>query len=381
MTPADAFDRVLASLHRATLDDAHWPAASALIDEAVGATGNALVVGEGTGHDVRVYVARYLYRGEERPDPVREYFGCYHPRDEGLPRLRERPHGQLVHVPDLYTEAERKTSAAYNEGLRRLGGRNGLNVRFDGPDGLRIVWASGDPVGTGGWQPAQLRLVERLLPHIRQFVVARQALAGADALGSGLADLLGNRRIGILQLDRSGRLLAANDPAQDILRRADALFDTAGALHACQPADDERLQELLARALPATGSRPPAAGSMTVRRPPGAPPLGLHVTPVDAPPSHFGARRVAALVLVLDPASRPRVDPERLSAALDLRPSEGRVAALLAEGRSVPAIAAEAGLRESYVRLLLKGIYKKLELSGQVALVRRVLAVETLPGR
>ena len=69
----------------------------------------------------------------------------------------------------------------YNEGQGRLGGQNGLNVRFDGPDGLRIVWASGGPVGTGGWQSAQLELIGRLLPHIRHFVVARQALAWADA--------------------------------------------------------------------------------------------------------------------------------------------------------------------------------------------------------
>ena len=34
MNPDDAFERILESLYRAMLDDAHWPAASALIDEA-----------------------------------------------------------------------------------------------------------------------------------------------------------------------------------------------------------------------------------------------------------------------------------------------------------------------------------------------------------
>ena len=36
-------------------------------------------------------------------------------------------------------------------------------------------------------------------------------------------------------------------------------------------------------------------------------------------------------------------------------------------------IAAAAGYRESYVRWLLKQVYRKQGLSGQVALVRRVL--------
>ena len=35
------------------LDDARWPAASALIDEACGITGNDLMVGEGPTDDVR----------------------------------------------------------------------------------------------------------------------------------------------------------------------------------------------------------------------------------------------------------------------------------------------------------------------------------------
>lgn len=379
MTPLNPFDRTLAALHRATLDDAHWPAAAAFIDEAIGAGGNALVIGEGLGDDVRVYFARYLYRGEQRPDRVRQYFDLYHPRDEGLPRLRERPHGQLVHVPDLYTEAELKTSAAYNEGLRRLGGQDGLNVRFDGPDGLRIVWASADPVGTGGWQSAQIEMVERLLPHIRQFVVVRQALAGAEALGGNLSALLDNRRIGVLHLDRRGRLVAANDPGLAVLRRGDALFDEGGTLHARQAADDARLQELLARALPGVGSAAPAGGLMTVWRPfPGAP-LGLHVSPVGDTQATHGGRRLAALVLIVDAAERPHIDPVRVATALGLTPAEGRVAALLAEGGSVRDIAAATGHRQSYVRSLLRDIYRKQGLSGQVALVRRILTLDVLP--
>ena len=36
MKPDDAFERILALLYAAALDDARWPAASALIDEACG---------------------------------------------------------------------------------------------------------------------------------------------------------------------------------------------------------------------------------------------------------------------------------------------------------------------------------------------------------
>ncbi|MYD86405.1 MAG: hypothetical protein F4137_20880 [Acidobacteria bacterium] len=56
MSDQDAFEHILSSLHDAMLDDACWPAVSALIDEACGIEGNDLLVGEGPKDDVRVLV-------------------------------------------------------------------------------------------------------------------------------------------------------------------------------------------------------------------------------------------------------------------------------------------------------------------------------------
>ena len=378
MTPHDAFERILASLHQAMLDAAHWPAASALIDEACGAGGNAIVVGERAGGESRIHFARCLYRGESRQDLAREYLDVHYPQDAGMRRLMGLPEGRLLHVPDLYTEDELKTLPAYNEGWHRLGARNGLTVHFDEPDGLHFVWALGDPEG-GVWPSAELQLVERLLPHVRQLVRMRQALAAAGAADAGLAGLLDNSRIGVLHLDRSGRLLAANDPALAILRRGDALFDTGSALHAWLESDHERLQKLVARALPSLWGDPPRGGSMTIRRAAGPVPLRLHISPLGDAQADFGARRVAALVLVVDPAAPPRIDAARVSEVLGLTGSQGRVAALLAEGNTVAEIVRLTGYRPGYVRTLLKRVYRKQQVSGQVSLVPRLLALDALP--
>ncbi|MDE0408217.1 MAG: hypothetical protein OXN81_10185 [Alphaproteobacteria bacterium] len=379
MKPDDAFERILASLYRATLDDTRWAATAALIDEACGSVGNILLVGEGSGGDDRICYARFLYRGENRQDLAREYFDIYYPHDAGMRRLMELPEGRPVHLPDLYTEDELKTSAAYNEGWRRLGGQNGLYAHFEGPDGLRIVWGVGDPVCGGGWESDRVALVERLAPHVRQFVGVRQALAAAEALGAGLTGLLNNDRIGVVQVDRGARVLAANAPALEILRRGDGLFDHDGALQASLPADQSRLQRLLARALPGLWGEPPRGGSMTVQRPSGRSRLGLHVSPVGNGVEDFGGRRVAVLVLVVDPARGWHIDPARVARLLGLTSSEGRVSALLAEGVPVREIAATTGLRETYVRWLFQQVYRKLGIKGQVALVRQILATDALP--
>ena len=376
MNPQDAFERILASLYEAALDDARWPAATALVEEAVGGFGNALIVGDGLGEDTRVYFARLLRRGDSYQDVMAEYFNAYHPHDEGMPRLRRLPHGQLVAVRDLYTEDELKTSPAYNEGMRLLGNRNGLTVRFDGPDGLRIAWGIGDPVG-GDWASARLRLLEGLLPHLHRAVLIRQALAAAEALGGGLTGLQDNARIGAVHLDRGGRVVAANAPALDILRRGDGLHDRGGVLSAWLPADHVRLQELLARALPAFGGHTPSGASMTVRRPSGGMRLGLHLCPLGDAQADFGGRRVAVLALLVDPARPPRIDPLRVAEMFGLTRPEGRATALLAEGNSVREIAALADWQEGYVRWLLSRVNKKHGLSGQVDLMRRVLAAES----
>ena len=187
--------------------------------------------------------------------------------------------------------------------------------------------------------------------------------------------------VGAGACDRGGRVLQANAPTLGILRRGDGLLNRDGALDARLPADRTRLRRLLSRALPDLLGEAPSGGSMTVQRPSGRSRLGLHVIPVGDRAADFGGRRVAALVLVVDPARRARIDAQRVAVTLGLTASEGRMAALLAEGLRVREIAAAAGWSENYVRWLVEQTYRKLGVSGQVALVRQVLAADVLPRR
>ena len=80
MSDQDAFERILASLYDAMLDDAEWPATSALIDEACGTVGN---------------------QGGGRPDRARDCHGdgahgSHHPLPpaSALPEAGGRPAGR-----------------------------------------------------------------------------------------------------------------------------------------------------------------------------------------------------------------------------------------------------------------------------------------------
>ena len=378
MSEQTVFDRILVSLHEAMLDDAHWPSTAALIDEACGATGNELVVAEGIGDDVDILLAWFYYGGQRREDLEREYFEVYHSQDERLPRLRQLPDSRVVHVTDLYTEEELRTSPTYNEMLRRAGTQNALNVRMDGPYGSRIIWAIADPIEADGWAPDQIEMVERLLPHIRQFFRIRQTLVSAEALGTSLAGLLDNTRIGVIHLDRRGRIVEANDRARGFLRQGDGLLDRDGFLRARLPATDADLQRLLAGALPTFGGGD-LSGSIAVRHSPGRLRLALHVNPVGNRQAEFSAHRVAALALIVEPGSQPRIDPDLVASILGLTPAESQVAVSLAEGRTIRDIAAATRRQESTIRWFMKQVYNKLGISRQADLVRLVLSLAEFP--
>ena len=64
MSRQDLYDKFLASLHDAMLDDAKWPEASAHVDELCESKGNILVSGEGgERNDLKVYFKQLTDQG------------------------------------------------------------------------------------------------------------------------------------------------------------------------------------------------------------------------------------------------------------------------------------------------------------------------------
>ncbi|MCY4470169.1 MAG: LuxR C-terminal-related transcriptional regulator [Thiotrichales bacterium] len=378
MNRHDQFEQVLASLHEAALDDCLWPGTSALIDEVCGATSNCLAAGDGAAQDdIEIFFTRFCYRGQRYEQLERMYFESYFALDERIPRVRQLPDRQLVHVSSLYTDEEKKTSPAYNEALLLSDGHDSLNVRLDGPHGTNVAWQIGGPVDADGWSSARVETIERLLPHLRQFVRVRQTLVDAQALGASFSALLENTRCGVIQLDLRGRIVTANDRALNFLRKRDGLYDERGRLHAACPREDVALQGLLTRAVPPFGSQG-ASGSMMVTRPVAAPRLVVHVNPVGEAWTGLRSVRAAALVLTVDPAERTRIDSDLVATVLGLTPAESGVAVMLAQGSTIRDIALTTSRSQNTIRWHVKHIFVKLNISRQLELVQLVQSIADL---
>ena len=371
--------RMLRELHAAALDDGRWLKAARLISEVVQSRGHALACVRGDSqHDADLLFVRSCFDGERRDELERAYFRDAWMIDESVPRVRYLRRGELTPVRELYTEAERESSPVYNEVRSKAATQNGLVVRLAGPAGSHMVWNLADSLAPGGWSPDQLDAVTRVLPHVRQYALTRQAVGDAVALGNTATGLLGNARCGVIQLDGSGRVVAANDVASELLRKADRLCDQGGFLKARVRADDTELQRLLARAIPRSGG-PPSTGMTTLGSWSATTKLWVQVNPTGDLRWDFRPQRVAVIVLVFDPELRLQIEPGLAAAVLGLSPAESEIAVMLAAGHGLNEIAGLTGRGKNTVRWHLHRIYRKLRISGQVELVQRVLALGSLP--
>ena len=202
--------------------------------------------------------------------------------------------------------------------------------------------------------------------------------AYGHALSSSRSALLAGSRFGVIQLNRQGRIVAANDRARRLLRRDEGLCGVDGLLRATGSRDNRELQRLLARAAPSPGG-PGSSGSMTIARSSVPTRLVVHIVPVSAHQRKPGPQQVAVVVLVADPESQPRIDVEVVRAALGLTPAESQLATMVAAGERVRDIAVRTGRSEGTVRWHLNRIFRKQGISGQAELMRRVLSLDGFP--
>jgi DNA-binding CsgD family transcriptional regulator len=227
------------------------------------------------------------------------------------------------------------------------------------------------------------RLLALLMPHLQQALRLHRRVVALKARAEAVESALDAWSAGVIVLDKTGAPLVANRSARAILDARSGLLIDSDELRTSTARETCVLRELVHNAIQTTAicctplrkasasvTKLTPGGLMLVERPAGKPALQLMVCPVGSKKTLPCVPGAAAVVLVNDPASTNPGGAEVLRLLYGLTETESRVAGLLLEGSSLPAVAEELSVSLNTIKTHAKRIYAKTGTRGQADLIR-----------
>ncbi len=278
----------------------------------------------------------------------------------------------FVTDPDIYSAAELETEPIYRDFLRPRGMGWGAGLYIPLPTGDMLAFGLERSSDKGPLESRYVEALDRLRPHIVR-AAAISARIGLDKARAG-ADMLETLGLPAAVLGAQGQLLACNRPMEGLI--PEVIRDGSTRLQIADKKADALLEAALAASSRSNGRTIAQSFPITdkERRTSGV----VHLLPARGAALDLFSRIHSVLVVM--PLSVPNAPQAKmLQVMFDFTPSEARIAAALAEGRSIDAIGEDFSIARETVRSHLRSIFAKSGVSKQSALVRLLLSI-TLPG-
>lgn len=293
--------------------------------------------------------------------------------------------GRPVTGSMLYPERQLPKTEFYADWLRPQDYFHAIGgiVLRDGP--VAMKFSSVRSRRAGDFNSEELRLYERLVPHLARAANIQRRFAFLQNLSSSSLAVLDTVPAAVMLLDASARALHANVAADAELRRADPFrLSPSGEICVCGASHSQAAVRI------AIGAALDPAKSMTKRLPTVAQVSRrngevLSVQALPLPHSQRASRgtlisqRLAACALVVHGvASRiPAVGLQLLRHVYALTPAEAQVALAIAEGDTIKRYAERRRISPNTAASQLKRVFDKTGLRRQSELVRWLLQCGT----
>lgn len=211
--------------------------------------------------------------------------------------------------------------------------------------------------------------LSEMVPHFQTMFQLRGTMIARDRHLDFFNAAMAERGVGLVVLDRSGRVQSMNEVAGSILRDSDGLVISDGTLMAAHAEDNGKLQrEIFSLLNSPILSRP--GSTVFVRRGTGGRPYRLQIMPLSLRKYYFAGDGVELAVQIFsEAAAELDVDPG-LARQFGLSPSEVRVAQHLLAGRPVKRVAQILGNSVNTIRVHRRNLYRKLGVARHYDLVR-----------
>jgi DNA-binding CsgD family transcriptional regulator len=291
----------------------------------------------------------------------------------GSENLIERGYGS---GEEVVADRDLVASEYYKYFLRPLDIRAGLgiNVGQVGDPTLAILTLNRS-TSQGPFSLAEVQLAGLLRPHLVNAYAISRRIACLQDEASSLRASFDRMPLGLLVLDRDGRIIEHNEEAARLLLAGSGIACAAGRrLHLANAASHSKYLAAMARLADAQHAPMPEAIVVARGRESGAGSLVLHLCafPASAAPILVRDGRILAFLCELNRHSEGQIAARMLQVALDLTPMEAAVVLSLRDHHDPMQVATDMGLAVSTVRSHLKHAFHKTGTTRQSELLRLV---------
>ena len=220
--------------------------------------------------------------------------------------------------------------------------------------------------GKGGWQPSSddRALLECIAPHLVQARRLHAELAQRSDNAEALLAVFDRLVLGVILLDKAGRVSYANRSAAELLGQPPGLADASALAKPRDPRTDA-LHRFIGT------ERPTSRGALVFPHPEDNRPLQTFATPLRWPEAAREAReRFVRALFIGDPSRTSGQPADILQGLYGLTQSEARLAIQLATDHSLAQAAEHLGIAVSTARSVLKTVFAKTGTNRQASLVR-----------
>ena len=368
MDAETTYEALLAKIYDAALVRDGWSVMVAAVTEALGGAGGSLLFQDRSQTTPETDITAIKGYPEHAGALYAEQFAQ---QDRRIGMILAAPPGQIMADEWHYDYATYLQTSIYNDFYRPLGLARAIGVRLFS-DGNRggVLSAFREPE-RGSYGLEDIRLMERLAPHIMRALQLKRQLDRMNMLANGLASGLDRLPQAVLLLGFDGRVLELNKAADELLAvPASPLSLKGGRLHAVRAAEDATLQRILQEVsslTPQGRCTPPEV--LSLRSHEGSVAFGLMAVPIRRADQLGLSHTQGVLVFVAGATLDGGIDPLLLTRQYGLSHAEASIAAALSAGESVNEIADRRQVSRQTVRTQVKIVLGKTGTSSQGKLI------------
>jgi DNA-binding CsgD family transcriptional regulator/PAS domain-containing protein len=361
------FDEVIISLYEAATDAALWrPALSAVA---------SLFEPYFAGHTFIWDSARSVgFSDVDRKELAaanEDYARYYNKIDPRAAMIAAGSLGRAYACHHYFDDGYVARSEFYQDFMIKIGGRYIAAMKLAEGDAHSAFISIHRSTRQGPFEAADLKLLQRLQPHLSQAATLFHKFADLRATKERTVAALERLPWGVLIVSGDGKILDMNGAAEAHLKAGKVIKSNRGRIETAYAEQASALHRMIADAAgAAVGKLCKPGGLLRMERPSGKGYVDILIAPLRQAKSDITqAATSAAILFIADSENQPIIPATWLQQLYGLTPAEAVVALALASGKTIGQIAEMNGVTKNTVRVQTQRILEKTGVGRQAELV------------